>query len=210
MSKSKIEKVICPQCGKESDIRIWESLNAEMNPKEKQQLLDGTLFKFSCPCGCSTVIDASLLYHNMTKQTMVYYVSEEAAEDTEKMLNDIRQHDEFGMKDYNYRIVTSQNALREKAIILENDLDDRVVELVKFFLYAYVRDQHPEAEITEVLFFTDAEKRLIQFLGSEAMTVVIPDGFYEKIHNQYADRLAEVDKKELYIDLMWASLFLKE
>ena len=60
------------------------------------------------------------------------------------------------------------------------------------------------------LFFTDAEKRLIQFLGSEAMTVVIPDGFYEKIHNQYADRLAEVDKKELYIDLMWASLFLKE
>lgn len=210
MSKSKMEKVTCPQCGKESEIRVWESLNAEMNPKEKQQLLEGAFFNFTCACGYTATIDAGLLYHNMTKQTMVYYVHEEAVGDTEKMLNDIRQHDEFGMEDYNYRIVTSQNALREKAIILENDLDDRVMELVKFFLYTYVCDQHPEAEIKEVLFFTDAEKWFIQFLGSESMTVAIPDGFYEKIHNQYAERLAKADKKELYIDLMWASLFFKD
>ena len=32
---------------------------------------------------------------------------------------------------YRKRIVTNQNALREKAIIFENELDDRVVELIK-------------------------------------------------------------------------------
>ena len=38
---------------------------------------------------------------------------------------------------YRKRIVTNQNALREKAIIFENELDDRVVELIKL-LYLLV------------------------------------------------------------------------
>ena len=38
MSRPRKETVTCPKCGKESDITIWDTLNAEMNPKEKQQL----------------------------------------------------------------------------------------------------------------------------------------------------------------------------
>ena len=117
MSRPRKETVTCPKCGKESDITIWDTLNAEMNPKEKQQLLDGTIFRFMCECGYTAGIDAGMLYHNMTRHTMVYYVSEESVEQTENMFADIRKHGEFEMADYKYRIVTSQNALREKEVL---------------------------------------------------------------------------------------------
>ena len=153
MSRSRKENVICPQCGKQTDVTIWDTLNAEMSPKEKQQLLDGTLFRFTCECGYRADIDVGMLYHNMTQRTMIYYVSEEAVKQTESMFEDIRKHNEFEMEDYNYRIVTSQHALREKAIILENGLDDRVMEIVKLFYYLRVHEQYPNVKIDEVLFF---------------------------------------------------------
>jgi len=208
MSRPRKETVTCPKCGKESDITIWDTLNAEMNPKEKQQLLDGTIFRFMCECGYTAGIDAGMLYHNMTRHTIVYYVSEESVEQTENMFADIRKHGEFEMADYKYRIVTSQNALREKAAILENDLDDRVMELVKLFYYVHVHEQHPEEEIDEVLFFTEGGQWLLQFLGSASMTAELPVEFYEKIRDQYAARLEEAGNEGLHINARWAVRFL--
>ena len=179
-----------------------------MNPKEKQQLLDGTIFRFMCECGYTAGIDAGMLYHNMTRHTMVYYVSEESVEQTENMFADIRKHGEFEMADYKYRIVTSQNALREKAAILENDLDDRVMELVKLFYYVHVHEQHPKEEIDEVLFFTEGGQWLLQFLGSASMTAELPVEFYEKIRDQYAARLEEAGNEGLHINARWAVRFL--
>ncbi len=208
MSKPRKETVTCPKCGKQTDITIWDTLNAEMNPKEKQQLLDGSLFRFTCECGYTAGIDAGMLYHNMTRHTMVYYVSEECVEQTENMFADIRKHSEFEMADYNYRIVTTQNALREKAIILENDLDDRVIELIKLFYYVHIHDEQPETDTKEVLFFTEDGKWLLQFIGSTSMTAELSADFYEKVRNQFADRLAEVNNDELHIDSSWAMSFL--
>lgn len=53
---------------------------------------------------------------------------------------------------YRKRIVTNQNALREKAIIFENELDDRVVELIKLLYLLDVQDKFPEVNIVEGYF----------------------------------------------------------
>lgn len=207
MSRSRKEKVICPQCGKQTDITIWETINAEMNPVENRQLLDRTLFRFTCECGYTAEIDANMLYHNMTHHAMVYYINEESIEQTENMFADLRQHSEFEMTNYIYRIVTSQNALREKAIILENGLDDRVIELVKLFFYAQIQEQL-SGEINEVLFFAEDGEWFLQFFGSSSTTVVLPIIFYKKIRDQYATQLEKVGNKDLHIDVQWAVKFL--
>ncbi|MBN3018528.1 hypothetical protein JXX18_22545, partial [Ruthenibacterium lactatiformans] len=64
-------------------------------------------------------------------QTMIYYVSENSVEEIQKMFSDKDGESGFLIPGYRKRIVTNQNALREKAIIFENELDDRVVELIK-------------------------------------------------------------------------------
>lgn len=208
MSIPRKEAVTCPRCGKETDIVIWESLNAELNPKEKQQLLDGTLFRFTCDCGYTAGVDSAMLYHDMTHHTMVYYVSEAMVEQIDDMFADIRKNGAFEMRDYKFRIVTSQNALREKAIIFDNDLDDRVMELVKLFCYVHIHKQHPEKQINEVLFFTEEGKWLLQFIGAASMTVEIPIEFYEKIQDQYSKRLADAGDDEMHINFEWALHFL--
>ena len=44
MSKERIQKITCPECGQEIEMVIWDSLNGDLDPEAKAQLLNGTLF----------------------------------------------------------------------------------------------------------------------------------------------------------------------
>ena len=68
---------------------------------------------------------------------------------------------------YRKRRVTNQNALREKAIIFENELDDRVVELIKLLYLFDVQDIFPEVNIVEAYFLVLEGKYIIQFMGEK-------------------------------------------
>ena len=83
MSMESKETYTCPECGHEQECTVWHSLNGDMNPEAKQQLLDGTLFLSECSnCGRKSNLDYGILYHDMTNQTMVYYVDEESVNKT--------------------------------------------------------------------------------------------------------------------------------
>lgn len=67
MSIERKEMIICPKCGHEQEFLVWQSLNGDINPEAKQQLIDGTLFHFECEkCGDKSNVDYSMLYHDMT------------------------------------------------------------------------------------------------------------------------------------------------
>lgn len=63
----------------------------------------------------------------MTNQVMVYFVDEESVEETLATMNEAEKKINLEMPGYRKRIVTDQNALREKAIIFDQKLDDRVI-----------------------------------------------------------------------------------
>ena len=44
MSKSRIEKIKCPNCGKENDFVVWESVNTKLNPELKKDFLTRDIF----------------------------------------------------------------------------------------------------------------------------------------------------------------------
>ena len=182
MSRHFKENVTCPKCGKVTEITVWESLNAQLNPKEKQQLMDGELFVFRCECGYGAGIDSSMLYNDMEHKTMVYYVPESGKKECEEMFANIRKtHSEFNLPEYTYRIVTSRDIIREKAIILDLGLDDRVMELLKVFYYAQASEQYPEEDIQELLFYTLNGKWLLQFIGSVSLVAEINADIYESV-----------------------------
>lgn len=95
MSRSRVEKVHCPNCDAENHILIWESLNTKLNPKETKQLLDGTFFVFECnQCNYKTLMDYAILYHDMENMCMIYYV-----EKVLEMLNEIMQQENLNRYD---------------------------------------------------------------------------------------------------------------
>ena len=49
MSLRRKKTVACPKCNKESDYLFWESLNGDLDPEAKTQLIDGTFFSLNVP-----------------------------------------------------------------------------------------------------------------------------------------------------------------
>lgn len=211
MSMERTESITCPKCGKVSDFIVWDSLNADIDPEAQEQLIDGSIFHFTCPeCGNKGNVNYGMLYHDMTNRAMVHYVQEDAIEQTiatigkvEGKLDSIEQKLRTG---YRTRIVTSQNSLREKALIFKCGLDDRVIELAKIFLIAHAGKQHPDAEFTDVFFNENDGKYLFEFIGAQYMCAEFPKDFYNKISEEFTDKFPE--ENTFIVDLAWAKSIL--
>lgn len=209
MSMKRKETVTCPECGQEQDFVVWHSLNGDLDPEAKQRLLDGTLFHFECSnCGHRSNVNYGMLYHDMTNQVMVYYVDEDSVEETLATMNDVEN--KIGpMPEYRKRIVTDQNALREKAIIFYQKLDDRVIEIIKLIYYSNACKQVPDANIDAVYFLVADGKYILQFVGDTPLSAEVPVEMYEEIKRDFAEQLAVAGDKDALVDLHWASDFLK-
>ena len=211
MSMERTESVTCPKCGNVSDFIVWSSLNADIDPDAQAQLIDGSIFHFTCPkCGCKTNVNYGMLYHDMSNRAMVYYVQEESIDKTIAMIEDVNgKMDAFEQmlrEGYRTRIVTSQNSLREKALIFKCGLDDRVIELGKLFLIAHAGQQHPAAEFSNVFFNESEGNYYFEFIGEQYMQAEFPRSFYEKIDEELSDRFPE--ENTFIVDLAWAKSVL--
>jgi hypothetical protein len=163
MSMPSTHTLTCRKCGRQQDFTIWNSLNVSLNPREKDQLIDGALTQFTCEgCGESAQVVYPMLYHDMEKALMVQFDPQgQAPPDEMSVMADAAAAGM--MADYRLRLVTSWNELIEKVLIFDAGLDDRVLELFKIvvrtqlqkneqpflgpMLFAGIesRDQGPEA-----------------------------------------------------------------
>ena len=210
MSMESKETYTCPECGHEQECTVWHSLNGDMNPEAKQQLLDGTLFLSECSnCGRKSNLDYGILYHDMTNQAMVYYVDEESVNKTLEIMKNSGKQFGLDMSGYRNRIVTDQNSLREKAIIFDHGLDDRVVEIIKLIYYINAEDRFSDAKINAVYFLVADGKYILEFLGEKPLSAEVPAEMYDNIKHDFAERLERVGNENAFVDLNWASEILK-
>ena len=203
MSLESKEIIKCPECGKDNGFIVWQSLNGDLDPDAKQQLLDGTLFHFKCECcGYESNIVYPILYNDMSNNVMIYFVKED---EIEEIKSSFAFKSEFGqaMADYRTRIVTDQNSLREKAIIFENKLDDRVVEILKLIYFSNLRQTQPDAKVEVAYFMVDNGEYYIHFLGETPLTAKVSPSLYEQVANDLVSKLEEVED-EYIIDMQWA------
>ena len=218
MSICKKEEVQCPVCGTTGEFEMWTSLNTQLNPEKKEQLLSGALFQYICPhCGKSFNIDYPMLYHQMEDQIMIYYVVQE--EDIQMVEEQFRG--EFGdveteitkvlkddMNSYLYRIVGSQRELMEKIRIFDAGKDDRIVELVKRIISDSVADKNPELEDVNLYYLEEEGESLFVAVNSKGVlgTVPIPNGMYADMANGLREKLPDLRiRSEFRIDRDWAS-----
>jgi CpXC protein len=82
MSISRPIEVECPDCGYQQSVVIWESLNANVSPRAREELIEGKINAFVCEsCGQQVQVGAWLLYHDMKRRFAVKYVPFQATED---------------------------------------------------------------------------------------------------------------------------------
>ena len=74
MSSFTHETIKCPNCQQEGTYMVWQSINVNLNPDQKQRVMDGSIFSWQCPhCGKQYNVPYPFIYHDMTNQFMVQY-----------------------------------------------------------------------------------------------------------------------------------------
>jgi hypothetical protein len=72
----------CPGCGQTKEVMVWSSLNADVSPEARVRLLEGKINLFECEaCEETFLIDAPLLYHDMSRRFFIQYYPFGAVED---------------------------------------------------------------------------------------------------------------------------------
>jgi len=72
MSKHELVEIQCPKCGSASQMTVWHSLNVQLDPEAKEELLKGRINLFHCgSCSFEAFVPIGLLYHDMWKKFLV-------------------------------------------------------------------------------------------------------------------------------------------
>lgn len=203
MSKIRKEKIVCPTCGAEDEVTVWDSLNTQFNPEEKQKLLDGTLFAFKCK-QCAAVINLNYdtLYHDMENKAMIYLVPNGNLETSIEALKTAKK--DANLEEYRMRVVKDKESLQEKAMIFENGLDDRVIEIIKLSSYSFVKEKLPDAQIKDICIRIKDEIVTVLFLMDEPLYIDVPKSLYTEIKDSYAQQIEEYGKEDFIVDSTWA------
>ena len=74
MTRCESYKTKCPLCGNKVRVILYESINATLSPKKREELLQGKINMVECSaCKKTFRVGKSLLYHDMERNFMVWY-----------------------------------------------------------------------------------------------------------------------------------------
>ena len=213
MSKFSYSEVTCPKCNKTQKVKVWDSINVNLDTEQKENIMSGKLFQFICDeCGFTTRVEYPCLYHDMDKNLMIYCIPNFSGDTKilDKMLNKLKSDSpENSMENYEFRVVKDTNKLAEKIKIFDEELDDRVIEIIKIINRYFFLKKYPEKEIEEILFNKNSEGSYVaQFLIKDGTVAFMP--ISEEMINVILEKHKELLKEEkkekgfVLIDEVWA------
>lgn len=214
MSKHHYETITCPNCQKESDFMIWDSINTMLDSDMKEKVRNKEAFKFSCPhCGYEAIVNYTTLYHQMEDKVMIYYINGDPTEAIKLLSYDNSKPNILGegiLEGYKKRVVCSLDEFSEKLYILDEGLDDRIIELMKLYIISSLNNSSPDTTIKQICF---------DKIDGNIMFSILTDNdrwastdFSQDLYNFIADKFKEQlkEEKDVVVDLNWALKLMKQ
>lgn len=211
MSDSYIDKIVCPECGKEGEFTYWSNINTYNEPVMKSMVRTGAAFMYTCPeCGNTSIVDFPFIYHQMEDHMMIYYTQ---GKDTKEAEDYFAHQDEkfeelkVGGEMYLNRVVTTLDSFLEKLKIFDAGLDDRVIEMIKLSIGGILIQQNPDVSWDDILFTYGPEgQQLLSFMqdGVAVCSLEISEELYNSIWTAYSGKWPALRQSGPVIDRSWA------
>ena len=215
MSINRIELTECPSCHEQIPVLTWQSLNTDLDPEAKEKLLSGALFWVTCPkCQKRSYMMYPMLYHDKEHKVMIQLAREQQEVDEfMELISAFRTLPDgpspADLEKYQYRVVRDTRELREKAMLFHLDLDDRIIEMVKYVYSALYQEQNPEQRITRAFFESEPSYKIQMFAEDGPMVESdLPMEAYEELGKQYRAAIENRSKNYTFIDRSWAESIL--
>lgn len=203
--------LVCQSCKSEGVFKVRTVINIAAEPETRSAIENGSLFVYKCPnCGSLTHVNYDLLYHDENKKFMIFCnYPDDLAQITYDKITDTGENSPFRQlkeNGYRMRIVRSQDELREKIMIFDNNLDDRVVEVFKVFSKMKENIGHLTEKGLKMLYFRMENKDLIQIIENGALggCIEMPRDHYVLLQKRFGDKIENEKNNDPIIDETWA------
>lgn len=177
MSHFETQPVECKHCHKEGEMQVWDLVDVDSNPELREKILNGELFTFHCPhCGKETIVPHAVLYHDMEHKFAVLLTFKPDGFDYGPL--DIPAPPDNMVEEYKFRVVFNWSDLKEKILILEQELNDIAIERFKYMQLHYFASKNGWGDNT-IIRFEKADTTNADWAKAQ-MTFIVYDSNKEK------------------------------
>ncbi len=190
--------ICCPQCQHEQDVRLGDKVDANARPDLKERLFDNTFNQIVCDdCGFTFRTDMPILYTDLEKGIIIHWIPlhNQSLTQMQKEFDDsqeeIKRQLPKGTPIPRLQLVLTRVELIERIFILEQNLDERLIEYVKFLMFKNNPERINAAK--KHLFFNaqKSDDNNFSFLVQDIDTATIdemltfPRSQYQKLKNKF-------------------------
>lgn len=205
MSQSAMQEITCPKCGKKHPFTVWDSINTLEYPEMKEKVRNDEAFRYRCPdCGATAILNYNFLYHQQEDKVLIFVDADGSSYEEMKKVMTTRGNAFDG---YQKRIVLSYNDFKEKLLILDAGLDDRIVEIIKSSIWDNVEARYKDKHIDEIYFATNEDGEhgfLFRKEGKMIASMEFDTSLYNAIREAALFRINAVSQNDLIINRAWA------
>ncbi len=151
MSQKRKHEIACPLCGQEQLVELWDSINVDSDPELREALLSNRINRVECAgCRKSFRVDKPLIYRDRDQDVFIHFdplVGGRTLPDAEKAFREAM--DELNrllppdVPSPEAHLVVEWSELVERIFLLEEGLDARLVEHVKYMMFQQNPDKIP-------------------------------------------------------------------
>lgn len=202
MSQPVIHNAPCPQCGRELELKLWQSINTEVE-NAREDIISGELFDICCPdCGYKARLQYPMLFSDLENNAWIWLCPEESMDE---IMNVIEAAKAKGVL---CRVVHTQEDLSEKAAIFKAGMDDRIVALMKLAATAQVQEIMSGCELGPVVFALNKEQQPCFLFRVDGKTNFMDMSVeeYEEFKRIFGVMLENDDS--LVVDSRWVANFM--
>lgn len=148
MSEKSTYTIQCPQCEAEQEVTLYDSINLLEAPALRDALMANQLNAVSCPhCGLVFRVDKQLLYHDPERRLMIFWFpgNEEAyrtnRDEFLRSMNALQTVLPDDFEPPTVHLVFTRTELVERIYLLEADLEERIIEYIKYMMHSRNMDR---------------------------------------------------------------------
>lgn len=189
MSINTKQSVKCPKCSQMSDVTVWNSITVKDSMDLKSDLLAGKINMFKCPsCGYIALMPNPMLYHDEERKLMISFSPTNDPVLKENMFSNIKESSKNSgeleqLEGYNLRFVTDYNELLEKVLIFDNELNDKVIEVIKLMILSQEVDKSEQRNCRFGKLCDDGLEFMIHdFIENQVYTSTVPQSSYDTVY----------------------------
>lgn len=142
MSQIKTYPIACPKCGHSYEVELYDAINVEESPELHNELICNKINIVSCPaCSFSFSVEKPLLYHDPERDIMIYWMPlngkslEEGVGNFREFMSMLSRSLPNDVPAPQVHLVFTRSELAERLFVLEAELDERIVEYMKYMIY---------------------------------------------------------------------------